>query len=49
MNDSTFTRRLFLQRGFTLASMTATVPLFLERSVHGMLHPLHSMVSSLPG
>ena len=47
-NDSTFTRRMFLHRGMTLASLTATVPAFIERSAFGMVHPLDSLLSSMP-
>ena len=32
MADSTFTRRLFMQQGLTFASLTATAPLFVQRS-----------------
>jgi len=37
MNDSAFTRRLFLERGCMLASLAATVPGFIERSALGVL------------
>jgi uncharacterized protein (DUF1501 family) len=49
MNDDAYTRRQFLHRGLTLASATATVPLFIERSAQSMMMPLHSMVSSQAG
>ncbi len=42
-----FTRRLFLQRGCTLASMAATVPYFIEQSAMGMLG--NPLLSSQPG
>ncbi len=45
----TFTRRLFLQHGMTLASMAATAPLFLQRSALGMMRPPGSPLSSQPG
>ena len=48
-NESTYTRRLFLQQGMTLASMAATVPLFIQRSAMGMLRPEGSLLSSQPG
>ena len=32
VTDRTFTRRMFLARGLTFASLTATAPLFIERS-----------------
>ncbi len=35
-HDTPFTRRLFLQRGVTLASSAATIPLFLQRSAFAM-------------
>lgn len=44
-----FTRRHFLQRGATLASTIASVPWFLERSAHSMMHPLDCAVASRPG
>ena len=47
--DHTYTRRIFLQRGVTLASLASTAPLFLERSAGAMMAPLGSMLSSQPG
>ncbi|MHC4210303.1 MAG: DUF1501 domain-containing protein [Planctomycetota bacterium] len=47
--ESTFTRRVFLERGMTLASMAATAPLFIQRSALGMMQPEGSGVSSAPG
>lgn len=35
----TYSRRLFLHRGITLASLCATVPAFIQRSALGMLSP----------
>ncbi|MCZ6836781.1 MAG: DUF1501 domain-containing protein [Planctomycetota bacterium] len=52
MNDqqtTTYSRRLFMQQGLTFASLTATAPLFLQRSAMGMLAPAGSMLSSQPG
>ena len=42
-----FTRRLFLERSLTLASLAATVPCFIERSALGMLG--NPLLSSQPG
>jgi uncharacterized protein (DUF1501 family) len=47
--ETTFTRRIFLERGITLASMATTVPLFIERSALGVMRPEGSAVSSQPG
>lgn len=44
-----YSRRMFLQQGVTLASTVATVPWFIERSAHGVMHPLECAVSSRPG
>jgi uncharacterized protein (DUF1501 family) len=44
-----FTRRVFLQRGLTFASLAATAPLFIERTARGMLLPAGAMVSSQAG
>lgn len=52
MNDhdyNTYSRRLFLQQGLTLASMATTAPLFIQRSALGMMRPLGSMLTSQPG
>lgn len=48
-HDNAFTRRLFLQQGLTLASLTFTTPLFIERSARGMMLPFGSPLSSRPG
>ncbi len=48
-HSQTYTRRLFLQQGFTLASMATTAPLFLQRSALGMMRPIGTMLSSRPG
>ncbi len=37
--SETFTRRLFMQRGLTFASLAATAPVFLERSAFAMAAP----------
>jgi uncharacterized protein (DUF1501 family) len=47
--ENAYTRRMFLNRGLTFASMAATTPLFLERSAGAMTLPLGSLVSSLSG
>ena len=47
--DRTFTRRLFLQNGMTLASMAATAPLFLQRSALGLMAEPGSGLVSRPG
>ena len=49
MSDNTYSRRLFIQQGMTLASMVTTAPLFIQRSALGMMRPLGSMLSSQPG
>jgi uncharacterized protein (DUF1501 family) len=44
-----FSRRLFLERGFTLASLCATVPHFIQQSALGMLLPAGlSSVAGVP-
>ncbi|MCA9290781.1 MAG: hypothetical protein KDA25_06610, partial [Phycisphaerales bacterium] len=48
-HDRTFTRRLFLHQGLTLASLATTAPLFIQRSALGMMRPLGSMTTSQPG
>lgn len=48
-NKPTFSRRLFLQQGLGFISLAATAPLFIQRSAHGMLLPLGSMLSSVAG
>jgi uncharacterized protein (DUF1501 family) len=47
--DATFTRRVFLERGMTLASMVTTAPLFIQRTALGMTQPQGSALSSQPG
>ncbi len=46
-HDPTYTRRLFLERGLTLASLAATAPLFIQRSALGMMQS--PALSSQPG
>ena len=48
-HESTFTRRVFLERGMTLASMAATTPLFIQRSALGVMKPQGSPLASQPG
>ncbi|MHC4415005.1 MAG: DUF1501 domain-containing protein [Planctomycetota bacterium] len=48
-DSRTYTRRLFLQQGMTLASMAATAPLFIQRSAAGMMRPEGSPLASQPG
>ncbi|MFB0985256.1 MAG: DUF1501 domain-containing protein [Phycisphaerales bacterium] len=43
-----YTRRVFLQRGATLASTAATIPWFVQNAAAGVM-PTTSMVSSVPG
>jgi uncharacterized protein (DUF1501 family) len=47
MDDQTYTRRIFLQRGLSFASLATTAPLFIQRSALGMLQP--AGLSSHPG
>ncbi len=49
MNDTAYTRRVFLHRGLTLASMVTTAPLFIQRSALGMAQPAGALTSSQPG
>ena len=46
-NEMTYTRRLFLERGLTLASLATTAPLFIQRSALGMMQS--PTLSSRPG
>ncbi len=48
-NNNAYTRRMFLQQGVTLASMTATVPWFIQNSAMGIMRPLGSMTTSQAG
>ncbi|MHC4100998.1 MAG: DUF1501 domain-containing protein, partial [Planctomycetota bacterium] len=48
-HEMTFTRRVFLERGMTLASMVTTAPLFIQRSALGMMRPQGSPLASQPG
>ena len=47
--ENSYTRRLFLQQGLTLASMASTAPLFIQRSAMGMMRPLGSLTTSQAG
>ena len=47
MDDQTYTRRIFLQRGMSFVSRATTAPLFIQRSAFGMLPP--AGLSSQPG
>lgn len=47
LNESPWTRRLFIQRGAVLASALATTPFFIERSALAMVKP--DGLSSTPG
>ncbi len=47
--NSTYSRRLFMKQGLTLASMATTAPLFIQRSALGMMRPLESMLTRQPG
>ncbi|MHC4710734.1 MAG: DUF1501 domain-containing protein, partial [Planctomycetota bacterium] len=48
-HEATFTRRVFLEQGMTLASMAATAPLFIQRSALGVMKPQGSPLASQPG
>jgi uncharacterized protein (DUF1501 family) len=48
-SERAFTRRAFLERGMTLASMVTTAPLFVQRSALGMTAPQGSVQTSRPG
>ncbi len=48
-SDTTYTRRVFLERGMTLASMAATAPLFIQRTALGMMEPEGSLLVRLVG
>ena len=48
-HEATFTRRVFLEQGMTLASMAATAPLFIQRSALGIMKPQGSPLASQPG
>jgi uncharacterized protein (DUF1501 family) len=45
----TFTRREFLNRGMTFASLAATVPYFVEQSANAMARPADGLVTSQAG
>jgi len=44
-----YTRRVFLQQGLTMASLSAAVPAFLQDSAMAIMRPLGSMLTSQPG
>jgi len=44
-----FTRRVFLQRGATLASLASTLPFFLQESAEAMMPPEWMPITSRPG
>ena len=48
-NDNTYSRRLFMQQGMVFLSMATTVPTFLQKSAHGIMLPVGSLVSSQAG
>jgi uncharacterized protein (DUF1501 family) len=48
-NETTFTRRVFLERGMTLASLVTTAPLFIQRTALGMMQPQGRGLTSQPG
>jgi uncharacterized protein (DUF1501 family) len=47
--QETFSRRVFIRQGVTLASLAATVPSFIQESAFSMMLPLGSQVSSQAG
>ena len=52
MNDSTqhpWSRRLFIRQGVALASLATTTPLFIQQTAKGVMLPMGSMLSSIPG
>ncbi len=48
-STETYSRRLFMQQGMAFLSMATTVPLFMQRSAHGIMLPVGSLVSSQAG
>lgn len=48
-NDNAYSRRLFMQQGMVFLSMATTVPSFLQKSAHGIMLPVGSLVSSQAG
>jgi uncharacterized protein (DUF1501 family) len=48
-DESAFTRRQFLHRGLTFASLAATTPMFIERSATAMTLPAGSLLTSQTG
>ncbi len=49
MIDTAWTRRNFLKRGTTLASLASTAPLFIQQASQAMSLPSHSLLTSLAG
>jgi len=47
--NAPFSRRIFLQQGMTFVSLTATAPMFLQRSALGIMRPLACQTTSRPG
>ena len=45
-NENAYSRRLFMQQGMVFLSMATTVPSFLQKSAHGIMLPVGSLVSS---
>ena len=48
-NENAYSRRLFMQQGMVFLSMATTVPSFLQKSAHGIMLPVGSLVSSQAG
>ncbi len=49
MKDFMHSRRLFLQRGMTMLSATATIPLFLDNTAHALADPANRVRSPETG
>lgn len=47
--DRQYSRRIFLQQGLTFFSLTATAPLFIDRTALAIAGPMSSLLSSRPG
>ena len=45
----TYSRRMFLQQGLSFLSLTATTPMFLDRTALAITNPQGSLLSSRPG
>ena len=48
-NENAYSRRLFMQQGMVFLSMATTVPSFLQKSAHGIMLPVGSLVTSQAG